>query len=45
MALLLSAGGELGGTHVADVNRSTNFKMKKRGNVPPRFETLFGIRY
>jgi hypothetical protein len=28
------------GTHVALVNRSTDFSRKNFGNVPPRFETL-----
>ena len=28
------------GVHVASVKMSTSFKMKNRGNVPPRFETL-----
>lgn len=31
-----------GGVHVAEVNMSTNLRMKKRGNVPPRLETLRG---
>jgi hypothetical protein len=28
------------GVHVAAVNMSTNLRMKKRGNVPPRLLTL-----
>lgn len=39
-ALLRSAGGTAGGWHVATVNMSTNLRMKKRGNVPPRLLTL-----
>ena len=38
---LRSVGGEEGGAQVAWVNRSTSFRMKKRGKVPPRLETLF----
>lgn len=33
-------GGEEGGLHVAEVKKSTSFRTKKRGKVPPRFETL-----
>ena len=29
-----------GGIQVATVNMSTSFRMKKRGNVPPRLDTL-----
>jgi hypothetical protein len=32
-------GGE-GGRQVARVKASTSLRMKKRGNVPPRFDTL-----
>jgi hypothetical protein len=28
------------GVHVAAVNMSTNLRIKKRGNVPPRLLTL-----
>ena len=32
-----------GGMQVADVKRSTSFRMKKRGNVPPKLETLWHL--
>lgn len=32
--------GSIAGTQVAFVNMSTNFRTKKRGNVPPRLLTL-----
>lgn len=35
-----SLGGTEGGKQVAFVKRSTNLRMKKRGKVPPRLETL-----
>lgn len=38
-----SKGGEVGGWHVATVKYSTNLRMKKRGKVPPRLETLFWV--
>jgi hypothetical protein len=37
--------GSVGGTQVAAVKMSTAFRTKKRGNVPPRFETLFVCQY
>ena len=37
-----SLGGSEGGVQVAVVKVSTSFRTKKRGNVPPRFETLQG---
>lgn len=37
---LRSEGGVRGGLHVAMVKTSTSFRIKKRGNVPPRLETL-----
>lgn len=37
----VSAGGAtLGGRQVASVKKSTSFRTKIRGNVPPRLETL-----
>lgn len=33
-------GAALPGEHVATVKKSTSRRMKKRGKVPPRFETL-----
>lgn len=30
-----------GGMHVATVKKSTSLRMKKRGKVPPRLETLY----
>ena len=39
--------GEVGGVQVAMVKASTSLRMKKRGKVPPRLETLFekdGVR-
>jgi len=33
-------GAALPGAHVATVKKSTSRRMKKRGKVPPRFETL-----
>lgn len=33
-------GGMEGGVQVAEVNMSTALRTKKRGNVPPRLETL-----
>ena len=38
-----SLGGSMDGRQVADVKTSTSLRMKKRGNVPPRFETLVGL--
>ena len=35
-----SGGGLAGGRQVAFVKKSTSLRMKKRGNVPPRLETL-----
>ena len=32
-----------GGMQVADVKRSTSLRMKKRGKVPPRLETLYHL--
>ncbi len=37
---LRSARGVSGGVQVATVKRSTSLRMKKRGKVPPRLETL-----
>lgn len=34
-------GRESRGWQVAIVKRSTSLRMKKRGNVPPRLETLW----
>ena len=34
-------GEDEGGVQVATVKVSTNLRMKKRGKVPPRLETLF----
>ena len=40
------AGAPEGGSQVATVNASTSLRTKKRGKVPPRFETLqLTIRY
>lgn len=36
-------GGVVGGRHVASVKRSTSFRMKYFGNVPPRLETLVSL--
>lgn len=36
----LKAAGSVGGIQSATVKKSTSFRMKKRGKVPPRFETL-----
>jgi hypothetical protein len=37
---LRSEGGVRGGLQVAMVKTSTSFRIKKRGKVPPRLETL-----
>ena len=37
---LRNASVSVGGRHVALVNRSTNFRMKNFGNVPPKLDTL-----
>lgn len=37
---LRSGGGVNGGMQVATVKRSTSLRMKKRGKVPPKLETL-----
>lgn len=36
--------GEEGGVQVATVKASTSLRMKKRGKVPPRLETLWEVR-
>lgn len=35
----------MGGRQVATVKRSTSLRMKKRGNVPPRLDTLENSQY
>lgn len=37
---LESRNGWLGGMHVATLKASTSLRMKKRGKVPPRLDTL-----
>lgn len=44
MSSPLKSGGAIeGGVHVAEVNMSTNLRMKKRGKVPPRLDTLRAV--
>ena len=35
------SGDVVGGLHVAVVKKSTRRRIKKRGKVPPRLQTLF----
>lgn len=44
MGLVDVLSGEEGGAQVATVKASTSLRMKKRGKVPPRLETLLEVR-
>ena len=40
---VLLEGRTTGGEHVATENASTSLRMKNRGKVPPRLETLYRL--